>query len=50
MGEIINCPYCGTKLMKTNYDRDWCPNCGIIEDMNKTIESEESDEKPSYIG
>ena len=40
-----NCPYCGTKLIVTNWGRKHCSNCGILEE-NK--ESEESN--PSYIG
>ena len=39
------CPYCGTKLKQTTYNRLWCPNCGIIEEG---IESDDS--KGEYIG
>ncbi len=43
---IERCPYCGTNLKTTNFDRSFCPNCGIIDK-----ESESSDEgTPSYIG
>jgi uncharacterized Zn finger protein (UPF0148 family) len=40
-----NCPTCGTKLIKTNYGRSWCPNCGIIEE-----EKESEERELSYIG
>jgi len=40
-----NCEKCGTELRKTNWDREFCMNCGI-----KGIENIESDEEnPSYI-
>ncbi len=41
-----NCPYCGTKLDETNYGRKHCPNCGIINEEEKS----EPSETPSYIG
>lgn len=43
MGE--RCPYCGTELRETTWDRDFCPNCGIIEN-----EEESKDREKSYIG
>jgi uncharacterized Zn finger protein (UPF0148 family) len=27
-----NCPYCGTRLVETNWGRKWCPNCGMVEE------------------
>ena len=48
MEELINCPYCGTKLKTTSWDNKFCPNCGIIQENEEL--SKESDEKPSYIG
>lgn len=49
--KMKNCPYCGTKLRKTNYgrlgyNRKWCPNCGIM-DNNK---EKSNVEDPDYIG
>ena len=41
-----NCYTCGTKLQETSWGRKFCCNCGIIEDINETTES---DEKPSYV-
>ena len=41
-----NCPYCGTKLKETTWDRKLCPNCGIIEGE---VESNEEIDR-SYIG
>lgn len=40
-----NCPYCGTPLKKTNYDRNFCPNCGIVEE-----ESSNDSNYSGYIG
>jgi len=44
---LTNCPYCGTPLKETTYDRLWCPNCGIVQD-EKQEEKEKGD--ISYIG
>jgi uncharacterized Zn finger protein (UPF0148 family) len=38
------CPYCGCKLNKA-FDKLYCPNCGVIEEL----ESDKED-KGSYIG
>ena len=40
-----NCPYCGTKLIDTNWGRKNCPNCGIIEE-----DKSESKKEAGYIG
>ncbi|GEM_PF-2341630 len=40
--ELTNCPYCGTKLIKTTYGRKWCPNCGVIEEEKVREDSEKS--------
>ncbi len=41
-----NCPYCGTPTTKTSFNRDFCPNHGIIEEPE---EPEEVKKTPSYI-
>ena len=46
---IERCPYCGTKLIETNWGRKHCPNCGIIEDNSNEEITEEKKEK-TYIG
>jgi uncharacterized Zn finger protein (UPF0148 family) len=46
---LKNCPYCGTPLQETTFNRLWCPNHGIIEDNPKSEESEEN-KKRSYLG
>ncbi|MHA1302328.1 MAG: hypothetical protein ACTSPI_01315 [Candidatus Heimdallarchaeaceae archaeon] len=40
---MVNCPYCGTKLIETTWERKYCPNCGIID------EPEEGGTECSYI-
>ena len=40
------CPYCGTKLTRTNSGKRFCPNHGIIEE-DETLESKDI---PSYLG
>ncbi len=40
------CLYCGTELYVTNWGREHCPNCGIIDEEEKS----ESGDNPSYIG
>jgi uncharacterized Zn finger protein (UPF0148 family) len=43
--KMKNCPYCGCALKETSYGRLWCPNCGIVEDVEA-----DKDDKGSYIG
>ena len=38
-----HCPYCGTILKETTWDRRFCPNCGVIEE-------DESSNEDSYGG
>ena len=38
------CIYCGTKIKVTNWDRKFCPNCGILDE-----EKDSENEKPDYI-
>jgi len=41
----MNCIYCGTELLDTNYGNKWCSNCGKI-----NLEEESTDDDHSYIG
>jgi len=43
------CVICGTPLRKTNFDRYFCPNCGIIEENQDKLVEPEENKKPSYI-
>jgi len=40
-----HCPYCGTELKKTTWNRKFCPNCGIIPENR-----DEGEEDARYIG
>lgn len=40
------CPYCGTKIKYVVGGKDFCPNCGVIEEPE---EKEENGDR-SYIG
>lgn len=40
------CPYCGTRMQRTSWNRSFCPNCGIIEE----IEEENDEKERRYIG
>ena len=41
-----HCPYCGTPLRETTYNRNWCANCGIIEEQEPSTK----DSYDGYIG
>lgn len=46
----MNCPNCGTPLKETSFNRQFCPNCGIIDD-NSIEEKEDKEDRPrEYIG
>ncbi len=45
------CPYCGVELQETNWGRKFCPNDGIILEIDEQEESETVDnKKESYFG
>lgn len=45
-----NCPYCGTRLIETNWGRRWCPNHGVIEEEKKEEYKYDVDKYKGYIG
>lgn len=46
VSKLIKCPYCGSKLYLTTEKKDYCSNCGLIED----VEEEDEKKERSYIG
>lgn len=45
----MNCPKCGTELLRTNFNRLFCPNCGIVPIQKEIDDFEDKDKKREYI-